>query len=31
MKFGQIDIPDSHIVLKTELSYVFVNIRPFLK
>lgn len=31
MQFGHIDIPDDHIVAKTQFSFVFVNIRPFLK
>ena len=30
MIFGQFTVPDDHVVLKTNLSYVFVNIRPFL-
>ncbi|ELQ75218.1 Diadenosine polyphosphate hydrolase, proteins of the histidine triad (HIT) family [Trachipleistophora hominis] len=31
MKFGQIDIPEEHIVAETASTFVFVNLRPFLK
>ncbi|ELA47723.1 hypothetical protein VCUG_00805 [Vavraia culicis subsp. floridensis] len=31
MKFGHIDIPEGHVVVKTANSFVFVNIRPFLR
>ncbi|WUR04177.1 bis(5'-adenosyl)-triphosphatase [Vairimorpha necatrix] len=30
MKFGVFDIPEEHIIVKTEHCFVFTNLRPFL-
>lgn len=30
MQFGPVQIPEEHVVYKSELSYVFVSLRPFL-
>ncbi|EQB60221.1 diadenosine tetraphosphate hydrolase [Vairimorpha apis BRL 01] len=31
MMFGEFDIPNEHIIIKTKYCFVFTNLRPFLK